>query len=146
MIGRAKLVEHLDDAVAPQVCSITHGRAPVAILNSGVLVDQIGVLHYEFSHRVEIVAPDRVDEFAGLDHSRPAGRAVTSRECQLSIGQRGILRRNWFWVMLIEFLEGGRIATTDIAEKILRLVLELIEVGTDRKVTTGSLSRHDEPP
>jgi hypothetical protein len=44
--------------------------------------------------------------------------------------------------MLLEIGDGGRIALAESAEQILGLVLELLEVGTDGKFTTG----HDEPP
>jgi len=45
-------------------------------------------------------------------------------------------------VILPQLLDSGKIAVADLAEQILRLVLELIEIGTDRQMTI----RNDEPP
>jgi hypothetical protein len=45
-------------------------------------------------------------------------------------------------MMVREFLDRNGITLPDLPEQVLRLVLELIEVGTDGKMT----ARHDEPP
>ncbi len=51
-------------------------------------------------------------------------------------------RLDGFRVMPPQLRNRGAIAAPDLAEQILRLVLELIEIGAGRKVTIG----HDEPP
>jgi len=44
-------------------------------------------------------------------------------------------------MILIELLDRGRITAADVAEQVLRLVPELIEVGTDGKSTRGKIGK-----
>ena len=115
-IGGAEFVKHLDDLVAAKVCGIAHRRPPIAVANGGVLVQQVGILHNQLADCVDIVAPDGVDEFAGLDQARPARCLVTACEYELRIGEPDLIGCDGIRVMLVEFLDRGRIAAPDVAE------------------------------
>ncbi len=107
-----------------------------------VLMKQLRILLNEFTNHCDVIAPDRVDELAGLDQSRPTRCFITAREGELCISQLDLIGCDFVWVMLVELGDGGRIAFANGAQQILRLVFELIEVRTDGKSTIG----HDEPP
>jgi hypothetical protein len=97
---------------------------------------------YQRANGVHIITPDGVNHTAREHETRPAGNAVTPGQGELRIGELGIPRLDRFRVMPPQLRDCGAIAVPDLAEQILRLVLELIEIGADRKVTIG----HDEPP
>ena len=112
----AEFVEHTDDLVAAKVGGIAHRRTPIAVANGGVLVQQVGMLDKKRAHGVDIVAPDRVDEFAGLDEPRPVWRSITTRESKLRISELRLVRRYRFWVIRVEFLDRDAIAFANGAE------------------------------
>jgi hypothetical protein len=91
---------------------------------------------------VDVVAPDRGDHLTRLHEARPARRLVAARKDELRVGQLGAPGVDRVGVVTLELRDRRRITLADRAEQVLRLVLELLEVGTDRQVT----GRHDEPP
>ena len=124
-------------SIAAKVCGIAHAAAPSCCsrIPWPCSCSRLGCFDNEIADASEIVTPDRVDEFAGLDQPRPARCLITAGECELRIGKFGLIRRDRLRMMLVEFFDRGWIAAPDVAKQILRLVLELIEVGTDGKVT-----------
>src|SRR5687768_1270797 len=85
-ISRAEVIQHPDDSVAAEIRRIAHRWSPVAVTNAGVLVNQVWVFCNQVAHGFEIVAPDRVDQLATLDHARPARRTVSACERVLHSG------------------------------------------------------------
>jgi hypothetical protein len=142
-VGCAKLAEQRDDPVSAEIRGIGHRRPTAASLGSvRHLVEQRRMLPYQRTNGVHIITPDGVDHTACEHEARPAGDAVASGQGELRIGELGVPRLDRFRVILPQLHDCGKIAVPDLAEQILRLVLELIEIGTDRQMTIG----HDEPP
>src|ERR1700692_1157616 len=97
---------------------------------------------YEVAHRLEIVAPDRVDELASKHQTRPARRLVAAREQEPRVGELGFRGIDFLRLTLREVSYRGRIAAANRAKEVLCLVLQLFQVGANGKMTSG----HDEPP
>jgi hypothetical protein len=74
---------------------------------------------------LHVVEPDRIDCATGEHETWPAGDAVAPRERELRVGK----------------LRSGLLAL-HVAQQILRLMLELIEIRMDGKMTLGP----DGPP
>jgi hypothetical protein len=126
VIFRAELVQHLDDSIATKIRGVRHRRSPVARLRAAChLVEQLRVFQHERTHGAHVVSPDRVDHAAGEHKTRPAGDAVAARQRELRFCE----------------LRMGLLAL-HLAQQILRLVLELIEVRADGEMAIG----HGGPP
>src|SRR5262245_35537140 len=100
------------------------------------------MLQNKVADGVYVVAPDRIDHSAGEREARPARQAVASGERELRVGQFGGAGFDILGMMFPQLCDRVRIALPDGMEQVFGLVFELIEVGTDGKVTIG----HDGPP
>jgi hypothetical protein len=100
------------------------------------------MLQNQFADGVGVIAPDRVNHSAGEDEARPVRQTVTSGERELRVGQPGGAGLYILRVMFLKLRHRDRVALPDGVEQVFGLVFELIEVGTDWKVTIG----HDGPP
>jgi hypothetical protein len=100
------------------------------------------MLDDEGANCLEIVAPDRIREAAGEYESRPAGDAVAAGEHVLRVGELGVACVYVFGMMRTQGRDCRGVAITNRAEKVLGLVSQLLQVGSNGQVTIG----HDEPP
>jgi hypothetical protein len=100
------------------------------------------MLHYQSADRLHIVPPDRINQATGEHKARPARDAVTPGQDELGLCEFRFTWLHGLRMVLPQRVDRRWIAAPDLTKQILRLVLELIEVGTDGKVTIG----HDEPP
>ena len=141
-VRRPERVEHGDDPVAAQSGCVRERWSPVAVANAGILVKECRGGLDECAHRAHVIAPDRINQLARLHQSRPAWRPVAARQYELGVGALGTCGIDRAGVALGELGDCGGFAAVNIAEQILGLVPELVQVGTDGQVTSG----HDEPP
>ena len=100
------------------------------------------MLQHQVADGVYVVAPDRINHSAGEREARPVRQAIASGERELRVGQLGGAWFEVLWMMFLKLRYRDGIALPDGVEQVFRLVFELIEVGTDWKVTIG----HDGPP
>src|SRR5262245_44011891 len=135
MVFCAKVMQHLDNFVASEVCGITHWWSPVIVTNAGVLMQQFRVLENQLSHSFNVVFPHRLDELTALDQTRPARSLVAAREHKLSVGECYLGRYFTLWMLGLEFFDCRTHAAAKRAQQIFSLILKLIEIGTNGKVT-----------
>jgi hypothetical protein len=110
-------------------------------VNVGGIGQQIRIGVDQSLDGIRVVVPDRVHELAALHQPRPARRVMTSREDELRVGELRVRGFDSLWMERGEI--GDRLggARAIRLQQSLRLVFELVEIGTDRMAR-----RHDEPP
>jgi hypothetical protein len=101
----------------------------------------VRVLADQLPDRVCVVAPDRVDDPAGQHERGPVRQAVGAGQGELRVGELGVGGFDRVRVMCAKLRERGGAAASDVAQEVLGLVAELIEVWADREMTG-----HDERP
>jgi hypothetical protein len=134
-VGCTKAAKDLDDSILAEVGGIRHRRSPVAFYPSGILTQQAGIAQHHGAHRLDITVPDGVGHAAGGNQARPTGKAITAGKHKLRIGEPGRCGIDRFGLIFAEIGNRFRIAAANGAQQIFRLMLELVEVGTDGKVT-----------
>ncbi len=111
------------------------------------LAQQPRIFGHQFADDLSIATPDRVGHAACDHQTRPVRQPVASRQCGLGIGEfdfcgiDGLLG-----MMLTQLRDRSRVSLPDGPQQILGLMFELIEVGTDGKVTIVKRASHDGPP
>jgi hypothetical protein len=115
-ISGAGLMEHLDDAVPPEVGRIRHRRPPVALHAARILMEQLGIPVHQLADNTDIVAANRIRHAAGQDETRPGGDTVASRESELCISEPGTRGKNGTGMALLEFSGRRGIATPESAQ------------------------------
>ena len=91
-------MEEFDDFITAEVRGVAQRRSPVTVANRSVLMQQIWVFHNQLADHIDIVAPDCIDELAGLDEPRPIWRSITPRESKLRISEPDFAKfRSPFW-------------------------------------------------
>ena len=74
-------------ASCPDIRGVRHRWTPIAIgYAARRLVQQPGILHYQFANHLHIAAPDRVSHAARGNQPRPVWESVHSGERELGIG------------------------------------------------------------
>jgi hypothetical protein len=86
-------------------------------------VQELRVLDDEIAHRVNVVAPDCVDQLTALHEAHPTRRLIAARENELRVGELGVRRVDFVGAKLPELRDRGWIAAVNVAEQILGLVL-----------------------
>ena len=75
-IKRPEFVKQFNDLVAAEIGGITERRPPVIVSNACVFVQELRIVNDDFTNGFDIVAPDRVDQLACLNQTRPGRSAV----------------------------------------------------------------------
>src|SRR5205814_10660343 len=89
-------------------------RSPtVAITSRGVLVRPLRMLQDERAHFVDVVAPDRVEEFACLGQPRSARCFIAACQDKLGIRQLGTRRVDTLVVIPGKLLDCARLPEPD---------------------------------
>jgi hypothetical protein len=94
----------------------------------------------ESAQLLGFVAPDGIDNFAGLNKTWPTLDAITSSQCELSVCQLRLRRLERSWVIAPQLFERLCFAPFDGAQQVFRLMLELFEIGANRQLTVGHLA------
>jgi len=146
-----QVAQHGDDRILPDIGGVRHGWPPVAVGHAArAFMQQPRSPQHQLADGVDIASPDRIGHAAGVDQPRPAREAVAARQRGLNVGEFGGCGLDFPGMMLAQFCNRGRIALLYRAQQILGLMPELIEVGTNGKVTidkftsrlTGGAIRH----
>src|SRR5688500_19134468 len=95
------------------------------------------MLEDEIANGIKVVAPDRVGHPTRQHEARPARNAVAARERELCVGELRGVRLDPLGMVLLELGDRGPITLLNGAEQILRLMLQLLEIGTYRKSNIG---------
>ena len=88
-VGCTKPVQHVDDAVAPEVGGI-----------AGILVQELRMARDQCPHRCHVVAPDRIGHATREHEARPSGETVAASQDELRVGQRRGFGRQWSGMVL----------------------------------------------
>src|SRR5262245_65744468 len=100
------------------------------------------MLQHQIADGVYVVSPDGINHSAGERQARPTRQAIASGERDMRVGQLGGAGFDILGMMFLKLRYRDRVALPDGVEQVFGLVFELIEVGTDWKVTIG----YDGPP
>src|SRR5688500_18467332 len=97
-------MKHLDDSIATQICCVRKWRPPVTLAtNQRILVQQLGVPGNELTNNVNVVAPNSINQIAGLDEPEPTWCFVTASKGQLSVSELSLGWDDRVGVITIEF-------------------------------------------
>ena len=124
----AETAEHRDDPVPPEVRRIRHRRPPIAFYPARVFVQQSRMFQNQFANTVSIIVANGIGHPAGEHQSRPARQTIATRERQLRMRELCFARFDSFRMAFPQFGNCHWVAPPDIAEQILRLLFELIEI------------------
>jgi hypothetical protein len=114
-------------------------RVP-AVARPIAVADEIRVCRGDLAQRLEVVARNGVDRLDGSGELRPARRPVAASEDELRVGERRDRGIDPPGMELAEVVERRRRPRADVAQQVLRLVAQLIEMWTERELASGHTS------
>ena len=111
-----------------------------AVARPIAIAGEIRVPRGDVAQRREVVARNGVDCPDRRDELRPARRSVAASEHELRVGERRDRGSDPLGMELAEVIERRRRPHADVAQQILRLVAQLIEMWTERELASGHTS------